>query len=613
MRMKRAKRLAIVGLILLGAAGLIVAVFAYQLGLDNNQQMGRRRVLLAVLSGISFVGAAGLSFSPVVTRLARRAGTWQGFRLVRHAAGWLERRFARLDALAARFASSLPGRILHRHPGWWALSGAGLVILISGWYITSGTLVKWTAYSRYFDRQADAFLAGQLSLKEKPPAELLALADPYDWQERERLSIGNYIWDASLYNGKYYLYWGPVPALFAASVKLAAPVVVEDQYLLYFFICGLSLALAGLLYWLRKFVYPSAPGWTVLLLVLVGGLGTPVFWLVNRPSAYETAIAGGQFFLVLGLLAALRGMAGERRHRGWLVLAGFAWGAAIGCRADTLLAIGWMAGIVCLYLIYQNRGGTQWIGSAACLLLPLAAWGGGLGWYNFARFGSLLETGHRYQLTGPALPNNYHDVFSAGYILPNLYNLLARPLVFHGGQFPFVFAPYITEKMWPSFIRLSPTYYYSEPVAGIFLTIPIFWLVLLPVGGALERAWGWLKEQRPSVSPPVDPLSGWVWAMLGGALLASTGFLSIFIMTTMRYEADLVPLMTGLAALSLWWALDWLKARPNLRRLLQIAVLLLGLAAIATGLLVNFQNGDKRFETNNPALYYAIAHFFNAR
>jgi hypothetical protein len=613
MRMRRAKRLAIVGLILLGVAGLIVALFAYQLGLDNNQHIGGRRILLAVLSIFSFLCAAGLSVSPVVTHLARRAGAWQGFRCLRRGAGWLERRFAWLNTLADWFANSLPGRILHRHPGWWALSGVGLVILVSGWYITSGTLTQWFSYTRYFDQQANAFLAGQLSLQEVPPAELLALPDPYDWQVRERLNIRNYIWDASLYHGKYYLYWGPVPALLAASVKLVSPVIVEDQYLLYFFICGLSLALAGLLHWLRKILYPSAPGWSVLLLILVGGLSAPVFWLVNRPSAYETAIAGGQFFLVLGLLAALRGMAGEGHRRGWLVLAGFAWGAAIGCRADTLLAIGWMAGMACLYLISQARGGTQWIGSAACLLLPLAAWGGGLGWYNYARFGNPLESGHRYQLTGPALPNNYQDVFSAAYIPPNLYNLLARPLEVRWGQFPFVFAPYITEKMWPGFIRLSPTYYYSEPVAGIFLAIPIFWLVLLPVGGLLERAWGWLNEHPPGVSRRVHPLAHWVWVILGGALLVSTGLLSIFIMTTMRYEADLVPLMTGLAALSLWWALDWLKARPGLRRLLQLIALLLGLAAIAIGLLVNFQNGDKRFEANNPALYYAIAHFFNGR
>ena len=67
------------------------------------------------------------------------------------------------------------------------------MILASWWYITSGTLLSWVSYSAYFNRQADAFLAGQLDLLEKPPAALLALADPYIWQNRAgggRLPVG---------------------------------------------------------------------------------------------------------------------------------------------------------------------------------------------------------------------------------------------------------------------------------------------------------------------------------------------------------------------------------------------------------------------------------------
>ena len=107
-----------------------------------------------------------------------------------------------------------------------------------------------------------------------------------------------------------------------------------------------------------------------------------------------------------------------------------------------------------------------------CLLIPLALWGGGLAWYNAARFGSIFETGHRFQLTGPALPANYSQVASIAYILPNLYNLLARPLVFEWNSFPFVFTPYLTGAMWPGFIRIVDPYYFSEPIAGILLAVP---------------------------------------------------------------------------------------------------------------------------------------------
>ena len=208
-------------------------------------------------------------------------------------------------------------------------------------------MTTWTSYSHYFDLQANAYLSGQLALLETPPQALLEMSNPYDWQKREL--IGGYLWDSSLYNGKYYLYWGPVPALLAAAVKLIGPWEVDDQYLLLFFVTGLAIALAGLLFRLRQIFFPRAPAWTLMMFTLLGGLNLPLLWLVNRPNVYETAIAGGQFFLLLGLLAAVRGMTSEESG-GWLALAGLAWGAAIGCRVNNGLAIGWMVALVCLYL-----------------------------------------------------------------------------------------------------------------------------------------------------------------------------------------------------------------------------------------------------------------------
>ncbi len=62
------------------------------------------------------------------------------------------------------------------------------------------------------------------------------------------------------------------------------------------------------------------------------------------------------------------------------------------------------------------------LASMVALIVPLLLWGAGLAWYNYARFGNILETGHRFQLTGGALPANYNDIVSISYILPNLYN-----------------------------------------------------------------------------------------------------------------------------------------------------------------------------------------------
>ena len=377
-----------------------------------------------------------------------------------------------------------------------------------------------------------------------------------------------------------------------------------------FFISGLSISLASLLHWLRKTFYPNAPGWTVLLFTLAAGLSAPVFWLISSPSVYAAAIAGGQFFLMLGLLAALRGLGETDSSPFWMTAAGLAWGASIGCRLNNIIAIAWMVCLSGLFLLYQRKKRPHWFRQSLFLLTPLLLCGAGLAWYNFARFGSIFETGHRYQLTGAALPADYSQVASLAYIPANLYNLLARPLNFHWDKFPFAFTPYIKDWMWPNFIRTPEPYYYSEPVVGVFMSIPIYGLVLLSLLRPLRAAWAWLNERQTGAAGLRHPLSSWVWAMVTGAVLSTLSTLMVFILTIMRYEADLVPMLTVLVALILWSALDFLSGHPWISRITLLLVLALGLASMLLGLLINFQNVDERFLLNNPELYQAIARFF---
>ena len=605
-RLRRVKRITALLLLFICLSMLLVAFFAYELNLDNNPVMGNQRKVLAMMGAAGLLVAAGLLTSKWVRGLGKTALAQQIIGACQNLRDWFNQSPAMEWWLkqGRRVSNSRPGQWIGQHPEIWAITGTALVIIISYWYITTG-LWKWTAYSNYFDRQADAFLKGSLALLEKPSAELMALADPYNYQNREGLG---YIWDASLYQGKFYLYWGPVPALIAASVKLIQPGVVEDQYLLMFFLAGMIAALASMLHWLRKTFFPKTPAWTVLLLILVAGLSTPVLWLINRPSVYETAIAGGEFFLIAGLYAALRSMAAQRPN-GWLVVVGLAWGAAVGCRVNNVLAVFWLTGLVSLYFLIRGKKTRGWVIPLICLGIPLLGWAVGLGWYNLARFGSVLETGHRYQLTGPALPADYSLVISVQYILPNLYNYLIRPLVISWQEFPFVFAPYIKEQMWPWFIHLPQHFYYSEPVAGVFQSIPLFLLVALPVLRPLQAGWHWVKEQPKILSKPVNPLLSWYLWLITGAVLCNLGSLLLFISSTMRYLADVVPMMTILTGLSIWQGWNFFNQRPGYRRLLLVLVVVLGLVSICIGLLVSFRVGDQRFELINPQLYGIIGRF----
>src|SRR5579862_7499946 len=61
----------------------------------------------------------------------------------------------------------------------------------------------------YYDLLGRAFANGQLRLPAEPAPALLALADPWS----DRINRPYRLLDTVLYNGHYYLYHGPTPAL----------------------------------------------------------------------------------------------------------------------------------------------------------------------------------------------------------------------------------------------------------------------------------------------------------------------------------------------------------------------------------------------------------------
>jgi len=604
MRLKWVKTIVVVGLALAGSGLLFVSTFAYRLHLDTNPGWGPNRIAIAAIGGASILLSAVVYASPLLSRLSKLPAFQRMIRRLRAPLLWL------FGPTEGESTESRPAR----GTAWFATAGALIAIFFTFWYITSGRMVTFTPATAYFDRQANAFLAGQLSLLEKPPAALATIPDPY--QVKNRGALG-YIWDASYYKGKYYYYWGPVPALMIAAVKLFRPsLVVQDQALIVFSVSGLGIVLAALFHRLKKNYFPKLPAWTVLGFVLLGVLNTPLFWLVNHPVVHEAPIAVGQFFLILGLYTALRGMEAQKGGYIWLAGTGLIWGASIASRIDLGPGIFWMVALVSLFILLKAGKLQRAVGPILAIGLPLLAWGAGLAWYNYARFGNILETGHRYQLTGGAMPADYRNIASISYILPNLYNLLFRPFQILWREFPFFFTPYLTSHSWPKlfFFPHNPNYFFDEPIAGLFICIPAIWILLavlvIPLQNSLkgpaghtDAAWS-LRNQS---------LTGWLTWMAGGALLLNLASLSIFIYTTMRYLADVTPLLAILIFLCLGWVSTRLSSRSRIWKVVLVMAGILMLMTVSICLLTNFQNGDWIFKNNNPQLYRVIEHFFTDR
>ena len=184
-----------------GIAGLTVILailFANQLGLDNNPVWGLRRYV------IFFAGV----FLFIVSILYRE--------------------------------NNFIGKLIHTNEGRLKLSAIVLnvvIFLIYFWYASVGKWELTYNEASYYNLLASAFRHGQLALEITPDPALLAFNDEslYEPSNREGIPV---LWDATLYKGKYYLYWGPAPAILLTFVKFFYVEEVGDRFLTLFFLSG---------------------------------------------------------------------------------------------------------------------------------------------------------------------------------------------------------------------------------------------------------------------------------------------------------------------------------------------------------------------------------------
>jgi hypothetical protein len=226
-------------------------------------------------------------------------------------------------------------------------------------------------------------------------------------------------------------------------------------------------------------------------------------------------------------------------------------------------------------------------------------------WYNHARFGSIFEFGHRYQLTGPALPADYQDITSPNYIIPNAYTYLFRPPVLTA-EFPYLTVPWIKQAMWPFFIRIPEHYYYTEPTAGILLVVPLVGFTVLFFAGLL---WLFVNGDLPSgrVSSGASPeISSWLSRTLGVYVFIQTLVLLVFISSAIRYLFDITPAALVLCVLLVGNNIHRLVSRPFAFRALIAVWTLASILTVLGGALIGITGDRNLFLNQNPQLYYQL-------
>ncbi len=280
--------------------------------------------------------------------------------------------------------------------------------------------------SNYYNLLANAFVRGQVSLDIEVDHKLLALPNPYDVESRTGT---DFLWDAVFYNGKYYLYWGPMPAIVMTVIKLVHPLDIGDQMVVLVSAAGLALFQTLLLtrVWMRSF--KQLPAWTLLLGVFLAGLVAPLTWMIHRSNVYEASILSGQIFLMGGIYFAYRAFEGTEILPRWLALASVFWVCAIASRTIVVFVVVFFVLLVLIDIL--RHYGISWTPHFSTLILalglPMLLGAVGLGGYNAVRFGSVFDFGLDYMLTSH---NNHQfkgNFFSSQYIAANTYNYLLNP------------------------------------------------------------------------------------------------------------------------------------------------------------------------------------------
>ena len=432
----------------------------------------------------------------------------------------------------------------------------------------------------FYNLLADAFERHQLNLPVEPVREMLSLASPYNPQQHAPYRLH----DASLYKGKYYLYFGPVPVLsvflpirWITGIKATEPLVVA-----LFCFCVFVVSILILTKLVRRWNI-KVPKLVFLTSMIALGFGTPIPYFLRRPTVYEVAISGGTFYALLGLWFLL-GAWKNKPSLTTTATASLCFGLATGCRpvyfvSGLLLAYLWL-----VHLTKQRAFSIKYaLISAIAFGFPFGFLLMCLGFYNYLRFDSWIEFGTSHVLG--SVPLNSSSLYRFENILPGAFiSLFSLPKLIP-------FFPFLQLQMaYPWGFPLD--YCVLEPIAGILITSsPVLFV------GLLAR-----HDVRRHIGHTLSPIF-----FLGLLVFAFEVFL--FPSVTMRYQIDYVYLflITGLVS--------WMYFASSIKGLAAFLAKMSGffiiLFSIIIQTLIGFTGCQDLFRRSNPSNYFAIADFFS--
>jgi len=328
-------------------------------------------------------------------------------------------------------------------------------------------------YKMYSHHMTDALLKRQLHLDLKVPQALLTAERPYDevYRKRNGLIVSGSVetdtlenaifWDYAYYKGKYYSYYGVLPAI----ILFAPYKLITGNYLpnsMGAFLFGSIATILLMLLWkqiaqnyLKKipyffFLIGAATLYACPLIPAVLSSFSTIFFLMPQFSALA--------FVILGIIILLQ--AKEKLSIKYLIISSLSFALAVACRQSALF---WS--IFIPVLLWDKRKEIN-VSKVLAIVIPFIIVGLILAWYNYARFDYPFEFGLNYTINRVnfMMINKISIIEKIpSYIESSLFMLFNPP------NLDLTF-PFITAKI------LNRTYPLDRSTMGIFY-FPIVWFL----------------------------------------------------------------------------------------------------------------------------------------
>ncbi|MBP3325124.1 MAG: hypothetical protein J6L77_01720 [Coprococcus sp.] len=455
------------------------------------------------------------------------------------------------------------------------------------WYKT------WDHHRQYYDL-IDAFENGRLDVGDAAD-ELAELENPYDSGARDRAGLFfQSRWDHAYFQGKYYVYFGVVPAvLLYWPYQLLTGNELPNYHAVYFLGVMIMLGILFLLWQIVRRWFQNTPFVLYLTVSGVFGAASCLGYAVYKPDFYivpiMTAIMFGLFGLGFWISAERKTAENRKKLITWrLVMGSLCIALIAGCRPQLLFIVS--LGIILFWsncfqerLLFSKRS----IKQTVAICIPFVVVAALIMWYNSARFGSPFDFGANYNLTT-------NDMTKRGFVW-------GRTGL---GIFSFLFQPVNVNAVFPFLHDFGVQTTYQGLTLTELMTGGIYWLfpiLLVGLYGLFHK--NWFKDRNVY---KLVVCSAIVMVVIAACDIQMAGLLR-------RYFLDFVWVAMFGTAICIFAAYQCAleeRDRTKSNRITRLTVSLSCITLIMVFLCI-FAFSEDSIRDANPILYYTVQHLIS--